>query len=165
MKKISTMMRTKRTTRSTPTKTTMRMMTTNSVHPASSARWLVPAARLAAAAGLLLALAASVWAGPPKPKDPSKDPHAPYALIEGTVWDANNQPFYGARVTIHLAGQKKPHWEHISDHRGEFAQRVPAGKADYIVTAEAATAKGTLKAEAAVHVESEERVDASLHLK
>lgn len=142
------------------------MMTTSNGQPAIRARRLTPAARFAAAAGLLLALGtAFIWAGPPKPRDPSKDPHAPYALIEGTVWDANNQPFYGARVTIHLAGQKKPHWEHVSDHRGEFAQRVPAGKADYIVTAEASTAKGTLKAEAAIHVESEERVDASLHLK
>lgn len=141
-------------------------MTTSNRQPVIRPRRLTPAARFAAAAGLWLALATVfVWAGPPKPRDPSKDPHAPYALIEGTVWDANNQPFYGARVTIHLAGQKKPHWEHVSDHRGEFAQRVPAGKADYIVTAEASTPKGTLKAEAAIHVESEERVDASLHLK
>ncbi len=118
---------------------------------------------------LLLGVTSSGWAG--QSKDPAKNPAALYALIEGTVWDANNQPFYGAKVSIRLAGQKKAHWDRISDHRGEFAQRVPAGKADYIVTAEIPAEGGKSKkgkgpaVEVAVHVEAEERVDASLHLK
>ena len=149
--------------------TTRMMTTTNSavMSPRSHSRAF--RIRAMAVVCLLLALATAGWAG--QSKDPAKNPDAPYALIEGTVWDAHNQPFYGARVSIRLAGQKKAHWERISDHRGEFAQRVPAGRADYIVTAELPAEGGKSKkgkgpaAEVAVHVEAEERVDASLHLK
>ena len=63
-----------------------------------------------------------------------------------------------------------------SDHRGEFAQRVPPGPADYEISAQAealpvvdGTAqkdkKKKLKAEAKIHIEKEERQDVSLHLK
>jgi hypothetical protein len=40
------------------------------------------------------------------------------------------------RVKIRRADQKQAHWELYSDHQGEFAQRVPAGAADYLVWAE-----------------------------
>src|SRR5436309_7522137 len=52
-----------------------------------------------------------------------------YALIFGTVWQGE-QPVYGVKIKIRRADKKKPHWELYSDHRGEFAQRVPAEKAD-----------------------------------
>jgi hypothetical protein len=42
---------------------------------------------------------------------------------------------YGVRVKIRRADQKKAHWELYSNHTGEFAQRVPVGKADYVVWA------------------------------
>lgn len=91
-------------------------------------------------------------------------PDAPYALLFGTVFDASNRAVYGATIKIRRADQKKPKWELISDHSGEFAQRVPAGQADYIVTAELKDGKKRRTAEAKVHVENDERQDFSLHL-
>ncbi len=94
----------------------------------------------------------------------------PYALIFGTVWGPENQVLYGVKVKIRRADQKKAHWELYSDHRGEFAQRVPAGKADYIVWADTKDYKlpdgkrlrpGT---EVTVHIDSDERSDIGLHL-
>jgi len=67
---------------------------------------------------------------------------APYALIFGTVWDAQSRPAYGVPVKIRLADKKKAKWELISDRRGEFAQRVPAGAADYVVWADLKSPKG-----------------------
>src|ERR1700692_1952451 len=55
-----------------------------------------------------------------------------YALIFGTVWDPEGHPLYGIKVKIRRSDEKKARWELFSNHTGEFAQRVPAGKADYI---------------------------------
>ena len=60
--------------------------------------------------------------------------------------------------------------ELYSDHAGEFAQRVPAGKADYIVWVDTKDYRlpsgkhlkpGT---EVTVHIEKDERSDLGLHL-
>jgi hypothetical protein len=97
-------------------------------------------------------------------------PTDPYALIFGTVWGPDNHPVYGVTVKIRRAPDKKPKWELYSDHAGEFAQRVPAGKADYVVWADLKGVKTTdgqtlrLAQEVDVHVEYDERVDISLHL-
>jgi hypothetical protein len=56
-----------------------------------------------------------------------------YALIFGTVWDKQNRAVQGASIRIRREGDKKPRWELISDRNGEFAQRVPPGKMDYVV--------------------------------
>ena len=94
----------------------------------------------------------------------------PYALIFGTVWGPDNQVLYGVKVRIRRSDQKKAHWELYSDHRGEFALRVPAGKADYVVWADTKDYKlssgkrlrpGT---EVTVHIENDERSDIGLHL-
>ena len=87
----------------------------------------------------------------------------PYALIFGTVYTPGDRPAYGVRIRIRRADQKKAQWELYSDHQGEFAQRVPAGAADYIVWAETA-GKHAPKTEVKVHVENDERVDIGLHL-
>jgi hypothetical protein len=92
---------------------------------------------------------------------------APYALIFGTVWDAQNRPVYGVPVKIRRSDQKKPKWQLISDHRGEFAQRVPAGKADYVITADIKAPKGKKdwkRPETTAHIENDERTDIGLHL-
>ena len=102
----------------------------------------------------------------------NRGPHAekPYALIFGTVWSPEGLPVYGVKVNIRAAG-KKAHWELYSDHSGEFAQRVPAGKADYLVTADLKGYKAPAGmrlqggAEVTVHVENDERIDIGLHLK
>lgn len=92
------------------------------------------------------------------------DQPAPYALIFGTVWGADNRPVYGVPVKIRLVEKKKAKWELVSDHHGEFAQRLPAGKADYVVWADVKTAKGEPKPQVVVHIENDERKDIGLHL-
>jgi len=93
-------------------------------------------------------------------------PKPDYALIFGTVWGPNDRPVYGVPIKIRRADDKpkKVRWELMSDHSGEFAQRVPTGKADYIVWADVKTKKGEPKPESRVHVENDERVDMSIHL-
>lgn len=97
-------------------------------------------------------------------------PTDPYALIFGTVWGPDNRPVYGIKVTIRQLPKKKPEWELYSDHAGEFAQRVAAGKADYVVGANlkgVKTADGHplhLAEEVKVHIDYDERVDIGLHL-
>jgi hypothetical protein len=98
---------------------------------------------------------------------PAKKKLPPYALIFGTVWDAQNHPVYGVPIKIRRADEKKAKWELMSDHQGEFAQRVPAGKADYIVWAEVKGGKGkkgVQKTETTAHIENDERIDIALHL-
>jgi hypothetical protein len=96
---------------------------------------------------------------------------APYALIFGTVWGPDNQAVYGVNVKIRRADQKKARWNLHSDHHGEFAQRVPAGRADYVVWADLKGYKPpdgkklAAAAEVTVHVENDERVDTGVHLK
>jgi hypothetical protein len=100
----------------------------------------------------------------------------PYALIFGTAYGPDDRPFYGAKITIHPVTKKRPSWGLLSDHRGEFAQRIPPGPGDYLVQGEAEylpagpdgkpqkTKPKRLKGETKVHVDNEERVDISLHL-
>lgn len=98
-----------------------------------------------------------------------------YGLIFGTAYGPDDRPLYGVKVEMHPLGKKNPHWEFFSDHRGEFAQRVPPGPGDYVVNGTAEVApiedgvpnnhkKKRLKAEVRVHIDGEERRDISLHL-
>jgi hypothetical protein len=97
-------------------------------------------------------------------------PDQPYALIFGTVWGPDDRPVFGVKIKIRRAHDKRARWELYSDHRGEFAQRIAAGKADYVVWADLKDFKSVDgKAlhpvqDAPVHVEDDERVDVSLHL-
>ena len=94
----------------------------------------------------------------------------PYALIFGTVWDPDGRPVYGVKVKIRRADQKKAKWEVYSNHSGEFAQRVPAGAADYVVWADFKKLKSSSGKnlrpgpEVKVHIDNEERADTGLHL-
>jgi hypothetical protein len=87
-----------------------------------------------------------------------------YALIFGTVWSAGGQPVAGVPVRIRPAEENRTKWRLVSDRRGEFAQRVPAKKAEYIVWADVKVPKGQSPPEARVRIEHDERVDISLHL-
>ena len=114
----------------------------------------------------LLALAVNcAWAGS------ATDPTKPYALIFGTVWGPDDRPVYGVKVLIRRTDQKKAKWELYSDHQGEFAQRVPAAKADYLVWPDLKGLKllNGKKLQAGepvtVHIEYDERADIGLHLK
>ena len=100
----------------------------------------------------------------------SKQSKKAYALIFGTVWGPDQRPVYGVPVKIRRAQDKKAKWEVYSDHRGEFAQRVPPGEADYILTADlkgVKTADGKplhQVGEVKVHVDYDEREDTGLRL-
>ena len=99
-------------------------------------------------------------------------PGQSYALIFGTVWDPDNHPVYGIRIKIRRSTDrpKKVRWEVYSDHHGEFAQRVPAGEADYIISADlkgvkfADSTPARLPQEVTVHIYNDEREDTGLHL-
>jgi len=96
----------------------------------------------------------------------------PYAVIAGTVWGPDDRPIYGVTVKIRRSTDKpkKVRWEVYSDHMGEFAQRVPAGEADYILWADLKGVKSAdgkplrLTQEVTVHIYNEEREDTGLHL-
>lgn len=110
----------------------------------------------------LLVLTASGLGAAPAPEKPKEKP---YALIFGTVFGPDARGVAGVKVKIRRSDQKKAKWELYSDSRGEFAQRVPAGKADYVVWADLKGPKDQSRQEVTVHVENEERVDIGLHLK
>jgi hypothetical protein len=125
--------------------------------------------KIAFIAASLAALSLSpLSATPPQQVKPGQ----PYALIFGTVWGPDNRPVYGVTVKIRRATDKpkKTRWEVYSDHHGEFAQRVPAGEADYILSANVKGIKGPdgrplrLAEEVKVHVYNDEREDTGLHL-
>jgi hypothetical protein len=94
----------------------------------------------------------------------------PYALIFGTVWGPDDHPVYAVKIKIRRESEKKARWEVLSDHNGEFAQRVPAGKQDYVIWADTKGLKSNSGnqlqgEEVKVHVDGDERVDTGLHLK
>jgi hypothetical protein len=112
---------------------------------------------------LLVSALAGLLAAEPAPP-PRDDPRKPYALVAGTVYAPDNRPAYGIKVKIRRAAEKKGRWELYSDRRGEFAQRLPAGAADYVVWADLKGKKGQPVVQVKVHIENDERVDISLHL-
>lgn len=131
----------------------------NLSHRSSRLRLLLPALTVL---GLL---------GPLRSACSEQDPRKPYALIFGTVWGPDERPVYGVHVKIRRANQKRAKWDLFSDHHGEFAQRVPAGKVDYVVGADLKGVKTSsgkqlhLAEEVTVHMEAAERQDIGLHLK
>jgi len=93
----------------------------------------------------------------------------PYALIFGTVWGPDSRPRYGIKIRIRRENEKKARWELASDRHGEFAQRVPAGKLDYVVWAilkgvTSAAGKSLHAEEVKVHIDNDERADIGVHL-
>jgi hypothetical protein len=119
-------------------------------------RWL---AFLATSAAMLLWLPTSV-----KARGTSEGAPYPYALIYGTLWSPGQRPVYGVRLKLRRAGENRYRWEAISDHRGEFAIRVPAAKADYILVPDLKHTKDKPLPETRIHVENDERIDIGVHL-
>ena len=125
---------------------------------------LVHSSSILTCLALLLTISAPIEGRqPPKPKD--------YALIFGTVWGSDDRPLPGVTVKIRRAGDKKARWEVYSNRLGEFEQRLPVGKQDYVIWADLKGYKSLagkrLQAgpEVTVHIESNERADTGLHLK
>lgn len=102
-----------------------------------------------------------------KDKKKAKKGEEPYALIFGTVFGPDNRPVQGVTIKIRRSDQKKAKWELYSDRRGEFAQRVPAGKAEYLITAEVSKKAGLTpdKPVYTISIENDERQDFVVHLK
>ena len=113
---------------------------------------------------LLVSALAGLLPAEPAAAPPREDPKKPYALIFGTVYAPDDRPAYGVKLKIRRAAEKKARWELYSDRRGEFAQRLPAGRADYVVWADLKGKKDRPPAEVKVHIENDERVDITLHL-
>lgn len=102
-----------------------------------------------------------------------KKQEKPTGLIFGTAFGPDDRPLYGVKVHIQPVGKKHPDWDLMSDHHGEFAQRVPPG--DYEVTGEAELApmsngkaqlsrKKRVKVNRTVHVDKNVEQDISLRL-
>jgi hypothetical protein len=135
--------------------------------PAPFSVFSLPAFGLPLIALLLLSLNSRLDAAPQHDKG-----EKPYALIFGTVWGPDDHPIYGVTVKIRRSTDKpkKVRWELYSDHHGEFAQRVPAGEADYILWADLKGFKSPdgqplhFVQEVTVHVYNDEREDIGLHL-
>lgn len=129
-----------------------------------------PAGPILPCIGVVLLIFLPAFCSPQKLVAAQKSKEKPYALIAGTVWGPDDRPVYGITVRIRRAKDKKPKWEVYSDHHGEFAQRVPAGESDYILTADLKhfkTADGRplhLVQEVTVHIFNDEREDTGLHL-
>jgi hypothetical protein len=115
---------------------------------------------------LLLGSGISVGAAYSSPQSSSnkKGPAQDYALISGTVWGPDDRPVGGVPVKIRRATDKKAKWELVSDRNGEFAQRVPPGKMDYIIQADIKTPKGRPKPEVTVEIDDNEHRTVGLHL-
>src|ERR1044071_5597410 len=108
-------------------------------------------------------------------KKDKKKQEKPYALIFGTAYGPDDRPLYGVKITVRREGKKHGSWELISDHRGEFAQRVPAEASYYLIKGEAEYApmgpdgkpqvkkRKKLRGETRVHIEGEERQDIGIH--
>jgi len=137
-----------------------------------------PSLRPASAFSLAFPLIVVLFFALCPPRLASAPQHAkekPYALIAGTVWGPDDHPVYGVKVRMRRATDKpdKVRWELYSDHMGEFAQRLPAGEADYILWVDPKDLKDfktkdgkTLRPvqEVTVHIYNDERADTGLHL-
>lgn len=147
-------------------------MTTPSFHLRRLPRFFGGGARIVGFSLAMVALSLSLAEAVAGDSSPQKKSHeTPYALIIGTVWGPSDTPVYGVKVKIRRENEKKARWQAYSDHNGEFAQRVPAGKADYVAWVDPKSYKSNgvnaLKSGEGVtiHVEYDERVDTSLHLR
>jgi len=162
------------------TKTTMMTMKKRTVITKRSWRSMAACVAVMALAALAQPQAAEQQPATDQQQTPEKKNRQkgekPYALIFGTAYGPDDRPLYGVKITIRPQTKKRPNWELMSDHRGEFAQRVPPGPSDYLIHGEAKFAPTgpdgkpqlsktkILKGNTKVHVENEERLDISVHL-
>lgn len=118
------------------------------------------ALRISAGLILLLALAIAVQAGK------KKDAPESYAILAGTVFQQSGYALPNATVTLvpvpHAgAPAKVKTLQAISNDRGEFAFRVPAGSMRYTVRV---AARGYRSQEKSVTSEGEERTEVTFQL-
>ena len=85
----------------------------------------------------------------------------PQALVSGTVFQKSGRLLPGAKVTVVDEEGKPKRVRRITDRRGEFAIRVPAGRSRYRVTAQA---KGFQSQEKTVEIYESEKVTVNFQL-
>lgn len=107
--------------------------------------------------GLILCLAGTLAGGGGKKEKEEK----PYALLFGSVHTAEGLSLPGIPVSIKRKDDSKPKWHAVSDHRGEFAVRLPAGPGTYEVETHSKEHENQSKS---VEVHGEERVDVLFRL-
>ena len=73
---------------------------------------------------------------PDSSSKPAKHRHTPFDdfLIHGTVFNDKALGFPGVDIRIRRAGEKKFHWQDVTNSRGDFAIRVPYNASYEIVT-------------------------------
>jgi len=108
---------------------------------------------------LALGAAGSSPAGSQKQKG-GKQKQESYALLAGTVFDENGRRVPEAGIRIREKDGKR-HWEALTDASGEFAVRLPAGTAVYIV---GASRRGFSADSKEVTIGADERQDISLRI-
>ena len=109
---------------------------------------------------VVLALGMAIRAG-------AGDKHAAYAVVAGIVFQESGFALPGAQVQLKVKtqpqGVKAPKPQKaVSDARGEFAFHVPAGKAEYALSVQAA---GFVGEQRTASVSADERVDVYFQLK
>ncbi len=105
---------------------------------------------------LLGLLPAAVWAKKKKKKGRGEPESENVGLLSGTVFTDEGRSLPGATVTATAEGEQKPKLEILSDARGEFAFRAPAGD-------EPGTARSyTVRAEAKGFQPGEKKADVYL---
>ena len=106
----------------------------------------------------LLALALAVaGAGSAAGQEKKKAAAGPAAVLAGTVFKDAGFAMRGAEVVAATQPPaKKQEWKAVTDGRGEFFLRLPAGPASYNVVV---TAAGYRRQEKAVTFAAEERID------
>jgi hypothetical protein len=97
----------------------------------SSAGAILSVRRLLCAGLFVLSLAGTGAAtfGAPEAQKDKKEAFENQFLLFGTVFSERGFAFYGARVEVRRSNERKKRWETSSDHRGEFAVRLPKGVA------------------------------------
>lgn len=110
------------------------------------------------------ALAFCLYLAPAPASTQQVKPGQPYALIFGTVFGPDSRPAANVKIKIRRGDHKRAKWELVSDRRGEFAQRFPAGAADYFISTEIPKKYGIENKELKVHISNDERQDIALHL-
>ncbi|HYM11629.1 MAG TPA: carboxypeptidase-like regulatory domain-containing protein [Bryobacterales bacterium] len=109
----------------------------------------------------LVVFASALWIAAP-PAAARKQPKVvPEAILFGNVFQEDGFSLRGARVVVYNADQPKKRKESSTDIQGEFAVRVPAGKARYTVEV---SAPGFIPATKTVEVTADERVDMTFRL-
>ncbi len=93
--------------------------------------------------------------------DKKKAKTAPQALIAGTVFQESGFSLRGARVVVFDTERPKVRKETLADMQGEFAVRVPGGKARYVIEA---SADGFVSEKKTVEVGGDERVEVTFRL-